>query len=78
MGVGTPPAARFALVVIMIVVVVPVIFGGVGLVVMLLGEVVRQDLSDGAIMIISAIPTAYLSVRLYRHSAAPDEPVRYR
>lgn len=59
---------------IMAVLVVPVVLGGVGLAVMLVGRVFGADLSPGAILALAALPTAYLTWRLYRIAITPDTP----
>lgn len=57
--------ARAVVIAFVLVMVVPMFLGGVGLVVMLAGRLVRIDLSPVAIIALSAVPTAWLSWKLY-------------
>jgi hypothetical protein len=68
-----PTGARIGLLVLMTVIVVPVVFGGVCLVGDLVGHAFGVELTDGWTVAIAAVPTAYISWRLWRVAVTSDD-----
>lgn len=69
----TQTGATVGNVVLFAVFIVPTLFGGVGLAVMLAGNVVGVDLSPGWITLLAAVPTAVLTVKFWRAVVTTDD-----